>query len=171
MLRVHLRIAHGLANCVLILCIFISATAHGDPQIFERKHGWKAIGTQADPFDQTAIDIVVISKDDFVFDCATASLVSDRNAKFDTFKIWAALQYQVDGKKVVKQDATYSTIYGGRDGVSDNRFFSFRMDQQDVQNFKRGLKLTVAAKHYALGWINKDLDLMGFTAAYTEMCE
>lgn len=170
MLRVHIRIAHGLASCVLILCIFIGATAHGDPKIFERKHGWKAVGTQADPFDQTAINIVQIWKDDFVFDCATASFVSDWNASFDSFKFGAALQYQVDGKKVVKQGATYSTLYGGRTAISDTRYFSFRMDQQDVQNFKRGLKLTVAAKHHWMGWTNKDLDLMGFTAAYTEMC-
>ena len=158
----------------IVFCILGTgsiATADESIKSFERPHGWTAIGVQTDPFNQNVVDIVQIFKDDFIFDCRTASFISEYDVLFDSFSFGADVQYQVDGRKVVKQGATYSTYFGGVSMVNNSRYFSFRMDKNDIQAFKKGLNLIVAAKTAGLGWINKGLDLRGFTARFTEMCE
>lgn len=141
----------------------------GSVKIKRLDYGWTAVAKQADPFDDSKLDIYEITKGSFTFRCNELNM-SDGASVFESFSFRANLKYRVDDQAPVDKKGKYSTGLGGSDLVADSRYYSFRLGGPDIKALKAGNIAKVAAQFGSTGWTTKSLNLMGFTAAYNLMC-
>jgi hypothetical protein len=165
---IKLRVLVGMALWILM------STAQGESAVNVNSigEGWQAITRQADPFDKTKTEIIQIKKGRFTFRCGEVNMsVSSSASGFDGFSFTAELKYIIDEQDVVDKTGKYSTYLGGSDFVTDDRIYSARISNEEVDSFKKGQILKLAGKFGAGGWTAKEVELDGFASAYGAMCK
>ena len=155
----------------VIFVLFSIYCAQSSAQILTTglDNGWTAMTTQADPFDRSKVRIVQIFKEGFHFRCGELNMAIDSSG-FDGISFSADISFVVDNGEARSRRGSYSTYLGGSDLVTDSRYYSFRMTEGDVVEMKTGNLIKVAGK-YSDSWITRELNLAGFSSAYSAMCE
>jgi len=131
--------------------------------------GWIALTKQVDPFDSSKSKVFQIMKSGFTFRCGELNMEVSSYG-FESLSFGADLKYVVDDQAPVDKRGKFSTYLGGSDLVTDSRYFSFRLNDTDIDAMKAGNSMKVAGKYSSTGWQTKTLSLMGFTSAYNQMC-
>lgn len=130
---------------------------------------WRGLTKQSDPFDESKIEVVQIYKDDFTFRCGELNMVV-RSYGFDGFSLDADLKYMIDDQVPVEKRGRFSTYLGGSKMITDNRYYSFKLEDKDVDAIKAGATMKVAGRFSTAGWETKSVSLVGFASAYNQMC-
>lgn len=155
----------GLLLATLSLCISMSSLG----AIRELTDGWSANVIQTDPFDRNKTEITAIFKSKVIVQCDDF-MVRDKPGVFDAFTHGASNLYQIDGQEAVSKGGTYSTGWAGFNTISDQRYFGFILNKQDVESMSKGKVMTIASSLIDNDWKNSFLDLSGFAQAYVDMC-
>ena len=132
--------------------------------------GWMSLTEQSDPFNSSIVKIIQISKGGFTFRCGELNM-KVASYGYESLSFSAELKYLIDSNAVVTKTGKYSTYLGGSDLVTDSRYYSFKMSAEDVSAIKNGSSMKIAAKYGGGGWENKNINLVGFTSAYSMMCD
>jgi hypothetical protein len=133
-------------------------------------NGWISLTKQSDPFDSSKVKAFQIMKNSFTFRCGELNMEVNSYG-FESLSFGADLKYVIDEQEPVDKQGRYSTYLGGSNMVTDSRYFSFRLNDEDIDAMKAGYTLKVAGKYSTTGWHTKTLNLVGFTAAYNQMCQ
>ena len=167
----------SMKRLTLILTVILANASLVSAQTVYLGSDWSGIGDQTDPFDSSAIEVNRIVKGDFNLDCDYLTFLVEDDADYDRFLRSAEIQYRIDGGTPVVRDGVYTTIYSGSFAdiidftpISGDRYFSFKINDADVTGLKAGYSLVVSGRK-STGWVNAELNLMGFTKAYKRMCE
>lgn len=155
--------------CLIMLFSASSVEASGNMKLIDLGSGWLGLATQSDPFDTSKYTIIQIKKDTFTFQCNECNF-SPMSSGYDAFSFDAEIKYMVDDQSPVDKKGRYSTYLGGSDIVTDERYFSFRLTNKDIESFKKGNAVKVAGK-WGDGWETGSVSLIGFTSAYDQMCK
>lgn len=155
---------------LVMLALSISNVTAGD--VRQLSGGWRAFTKQSDPFDNSKVEIIQIIKDDFTFRCGELNMAVSSYG-FESLSFHADLKYMIDDQVPVEKQGYFSTYLGGSDIVTDSRYFSFKLNSEDIAAMKAGTKIKVAGKYSNsnLGWQTKNLSLEDFTSAYNQMCK
>ena len=94
-------------------------------------------------------------------------IFEDRN--FDGFSYNAKLKYVVDDNPPVDKNGTYSTYLGGSDLINDERNYSLKLNESDLEALRNGTSIKVAGNH-GTGWESGSMDLEGLEPIYKRMC-
>lgn len=161
-------------SIVIFYIVFFAATfvASADQSIKMKTfgNGWSGMATQVDPFDQQKVKVIQISKGDFTFRCGQLNMKVGSYG-FESLSFGADIKYITDTKEPIDKQGRYSTYLGGSDMVTDDRYYSFALTDEDLEAMKSAELLKVAGKYSSTGWETKSLKLIGFTSAYSEMCK
>jgi hypothetical protein len=149
--------------------IAFSNSAQAEMSFKDFSYGWTALTQQDDPFDDSKIKILQISKGFFTITCEKLIMKTEK-AHFDGISFYSNLKYRVDDQKAVDKEGRYSTSPYGSDSVSDSRYYLFYTENEDIKSFKKGKTIKVAGKYSNSGWESRDLNLSGFSETYNEMC-
>ena len=159
---------------LFLLIFFITHQSHAsDPYSFiSLNNGWTAFAIQDDPFDTKKKKILHMSKGNFTFDCKHLNVENSSDyISYNGFSYSADMKYKTDKYDPINKKGTYSTYLNGSNIVTDDRVFSFKLYQEDIQIFKVSNSLTVAARALVNdGWSTYTVSLKGCTAAYDKMC-
>jgi hypothetical protein len=160
-------------NCLCALAIlFLSDmnAAAADPMgIRQLGNGWIGLTKQSDPFDNSKVQVFQISKESFTFRCGELNMEA-ASYGFEGLSFDADLKYMIDDRAPVDKSGRYSTYLGGSDMITDSRYFSFSLNDADLEMIKAGSTMKVAGKYSNTGWQTKSVSLLGFTSAYSQMC-
>lgn len=162
----------GINNFYLLffgLTALVCSNAMAEIKAKDLGNGWLALTEQADPFDKNAIKIIEITKDDFTFQCGELNM-SASSYGFESLSFNAELKYLIDSNPAKSKTGTYSTYLGGSDLVTDSRYYSFNLNTEDIAAMKSGSSMKVAGRYGSSGWETKNINLAGFTSAYSLMC-
>ena len=155
---------------MLALSAINAAAADDSMKIRQLGNGWIGFTKQSDPFDKSIIEVFQISKDGFTFRCGELNMEVSSYG-FESLSFGSDLKYMIDNQVPVEKQGRYSTYLGGSDMVTDSRYFSFKLNNEDVDAMKAGAAMKVAGKYSSTGWQTKGVSLMGFTSAYNQMCK
>lgn len=131
--------------------------------------GWVGLTQQVDPFDKTKVNVRQIIKEKFTFRCREINL-EVRSGSFNGLNFSADLKYIIDEQEPVDKKGRYSTYLGGSDIVTRSRYFSSKLSNEEIDDFKSGKILKLAGRR-GTAWITSELKLDGFTEAYDAMCK
>lgn len=160
----------GKLRIVIVIALFISlGNAQAETMFQDLGNGWTAFTKQADPFDNSKVEVIHISKESFIFRCNELNMVAPSYG-FEGLSFNASLKYIVDTNSAVDKSGGFATYLGGSDLVTDSRYYHFKLSESDLNAFKKGNAVKVAGNHSNTGWITKSLSLRGFTKAYDTMC-
>ena len=152
---------------ILFGLVFFACNAHS----MTLEHGWRGLTSQIDPFDISAVKVTQIYKDSFTFRCGELNVeISRFDYDFDSYSYNRNLKYIVDGNIPVEKTGVLSTYLGGSDLMTDDEYFSFKLNDADLDMFRKGNLLKVAGKGWG-GYVTKSLNLDGFTSSYSKMCD
>jgi len=154
--------------CVIFI-VLSCPSAIADTKFQQLDNGWRALTEQADPFDSSAIKIVQIIKDGFIFQCGELNMAVESSG-FDGLSFSAELKYLIDETSAKNKIGKYSTYLGGSDLVTDSRYYSFKLNKEDINAMKSGSSMKVAGTYGGSGWQTKNINLLGFGSAYDAMC-
>ena len=158
-----------LARFILgVTCMLTGASlAFGQSSQYESVgQGWEIETKQADPFDTTSREIVSIQKGNFYFDCESMVFATDDYLTSIEKDLDAQIQFKIDSNAISRKEGRW-----GYDWSSSRSFFMVPITAQEVLQMKRGATLLAAGNAFSRGWTTRELDLAGFTNAYTQMCE
>jgi len=131
--------------------------------------GWSGLAKQADPFDKSKLEFIQITKGAFTFRCGELNMAV-RSPGYESLSFPATIKYKIDGGAPFEKPGRYSTYLGGSELVTDDRYYSFRLSEAEVDALEAGASVIVAG-NYSAGWETKELSLAGFAAAYSQMCK
>lgn len=155
---------------ITLLVLFFMASFHASSKIEGLAYGWIAAKEQVDPFDISKMRTIWISKNNFTFRCNELNFSAPSYGYAD-LSLPADIKYIVDNNKPIDKRGTYSTWLGGSDHLTDSRYYSFKLLSEDIMALKKG-NLLKAAGRDTTEWLTRELDLKGFTLAYSSMeCE
>ena len=154
----------------IFFSIFAQLTNANDGLFFKSiGKGWTALAEKSDPFESSKSKIRYLAKGDFYVTCKHLNFsTGSEYTGYDSFNFRVDIKYKIDDGSVVEKQGRYSTYLNGSDMVNDDRVFSFRMNQQDINGMKADNKIVVAGEFS--GWTKRTLNLAGFTNACNEMC-
>lgn len=158
-------------NLIALITIFTTSSVTANPTLSfqDLEGGWRAMSQQTDPFDTTKTSIVQIFKGDFILQCGSMNMKL-KNSTYDSFSYPAKLKFVVDDNQPVDKNGTFSTYMEGSDLVTNHRYFFYKMNNNDVDQMKKGNLIKVAASLGSSGWMTKELSLIGFKNSYEQMC-
>ena len=161
----------NIKNLLVLISILTTPNVSANPNVSfqDLKGGWSAMVQQSDPFDTSVVSIVQILKGDFILRCGSMNMRIG-NASYDSFSFTANLKYVVDDNKPVDKRGKFSTYMSGSDMVTNSRYYSYKMNDQDVEIMRKGNLIKVAGSFGSSGWTTKEISLDGFTNAYEKMC-
>ena len=156
---------------LLSFCFLISTgvSVHADLKVKQLGNGWIAFTQQKDSFDESIVDITLITKGDFSIRCGELNM-EGRSTGFESLSFGAELRYVIDDNAPQNRKGKYSTYLGGSDMVTDSRYYSFKLSKADIDAMKSGTTMKLAGDWGGSGWETKSLNLIGFTSAYDKMC-
>lgn len=138
-------------------------------KIKKLENGWLGLTEQTDPFNSSVVKVIQITKEGFTFKCGELNMEAKSHG-FESLSFGAELKYLIDENAAKNKTGKYSTYLGGSDMVTDSRYYSFKMNAEDVNAMKNGSSMKVAGKFGNSGWETRSLNLVGFTSAYNTMC-
>ena len=144
-------------------------TVNAESKFQDIGNGWTAFTKQSDPFDSSKVKVIQVWKDSFIFRCNEINMKASSYG-FESISFNATLKYIVDNNSPINKKGRYSTYLGGSDLVTDDRYYSFKLNKSDLDSLKNGNTIKVAGKFSSSGWFSKSLNLKGFTKAYNKMC-
>ena len=158
-------------SLLMLSLSFINAEA-SDNSIRKKQfgNGWIGLTKQSDPFDKSKVEVFQISKGKFTFLCNEINMEA-ASYGIESFSFSSVLKYMIDGQDPVEKNGRYSTYLSGSDMVTDIRYYSFTLDNDDIASLKTGSALKVAGKYSGMGWETKSVSLKGFSSAYNQMCK
>lgn len=144
----------SIALVVLSLVVVNEALADDSMKIRQLGKGWIGFTKQSDPFDSSKSKVIQIMKSGFTFRCGELNMEVSSYG-FESLSFGADLKYVVDDYPPVDKRGKFSTYLGGSDMVTDSRYFSFRLNDTDVDALKAGNSMKVAGKYSSMGWQTK----------------
>ncbi|WP_305369718.1 hypothetical protein [Photobacterium leiognathi] len=169
-LRFFVIAMYRLNLVIWMTLLFSIGNAQAEVKFKNIGSGWRALVQQSDPFDSSKFEIVQIKKGDFTFRCNDLNMEVNSYG-YESLSFNAFLKYVVDSNSPLDKKGGYSTYLGGSDLVTNSRYYYFKLNESDIEAFKKGNSLKVAGKYSSTGWVTKSLNLKGFTKAYSEMCD
>ena len=127
----------GKLRIVIGIALFISlGNAQAESKFQDLGNGWTAFTKQADPFDNSKVEVIQIRKESFIFRCNELNMVAPSYG-FESLSINASLKYIVDTNSAVDKSGGYATYLGGSDLVTDSRYYYFKLNQCSFLCIKR----------------------------------
>ncbi|HTF94733.1 MAG TPA: hypothetical protein VL995_01250 [Cellvibrio sp.] len=132
-------------------------------------NGWLALTEQTDPFNSSVVKVIQITKEGFTFECGELNMRGESHG-YESLSFGAELKYLIDENAAKSKTGKYSTYLGGSDMLTDSRYYSFKINAEDISAMKNASIMKVAGKFGSLGWETKSINLIGFASAYNMMC-
>ena len=152
---------------ILLLSIVSSNISAG---VIYLNDNWLALTKQTDPFDETKYDIIKITRNEFYFSCTHINMeVSSEYELYDSFSYDTEIKFKVDDYPVISKEGNYSTYHNGKKLMTDSRYYSLAINEEDLELLFKGKSLKFAGKWGS--WDTKEVSLKGFKQAYFEMCD
>ena len=154
---------------VLSVAMVTPQVATAGLSVVNLENGWRALASQTDPFDDTKIELGRLLKLNFTVNCRYFNWKTMENAGFDSYSLKASIKYRIGSDEPVTKDGKFSTYLGGTTLMTDDRYFSFEMTDEDIQNLKAEGGFQLAGQFG--GWRTVKSNLKGFATSYDEMCK
>lgn len=145
------------------------SNAVAEIKVKQLENGWLGLTEQTDPFNSSVVKVIQITKEGFTFKCGELNMEGGATG-FESLSFGAEMKYLIDQNAAQNKTGKYSTYLGGSDMVTDSRYYSFKMNAEDVNAMKNGSSMKVAGRFGNLGWETKSINLIGFASAYNMMC-
>lgn len=153
---------------ILFAILFTSEAARA-AEAMRFDNGWVGLTEQTDPFDRNALSVRLIFKGDVSASCSWINLRISESS-YDSFNFEITTMLKIDDDEPVEQKGRWGTYHGTSDLVNDERYINVRIPAGKIERLKASKKIAIAGK-IGNSWNTEEINMKGFGAAYSRMCD